>query len=111
MRWLTMLAVGTAMLVAIAGCGGGSTSTVTQTVTTTVEKKTESANALSPDQEFRFEAATEYEERAEQRLIEAETARRNGEDAKSLSLSAAGERLLSQANEIIAEAEQVTAEE
>ncbi len=89
------------------GCGG-SNDTAT---TVTVESKAKNSTQLSPDLEARFEVADELERRAERRLIEAETANREGREAESLSLSTSGERLLEQAETVIADIEKINREE
>lgn len=90
----------------VAGCGGADDAVTTVTAESTAKKSTQ----LSPDLEARFEVADELEHRAERRIIEAETANREGREAESLSLSASGERLLDQADTVIAEIEKINHE-
>lgn len=104
----TVAAVGL-LAAALAACGGGG-STETVTVEKTIEAHAKDQGGLDPVMQERFDVADELERRAEQRLIEAETANREGREAESLSLSAAGEHLLRQAEKVIADIEKENAE-
>lgn len=105
---ISVAAVGL-LAAALAACGGGG-ATETVTVEKTVEAREKDQGGLNPVMQERFNVADDLERRAERRLIEAETANREGREAESLSLSAAGERLLQQAEKVIADIEKENAE-